>query len=123
MAIAHRDPEQRAVVADLWRRWGRRAGVEHGLARVVRTRESLLVPEIEDATLAESALDDEHLAMMRRLGMQSAMVAPLVAGGLSIGAISFIRTGASPRYEEADMALAEELARRAATAIENAPLP
>ena len=50
----HRDPEQRAVVADLWRRWGRHAGVEHGLARVVRTRESLLVREIGDATLAES---------------------------------------------------------------------
>ena len=65
---------------------GTARGVEHGLARVVRTRESLLVPEIKDA-LAESAVDDEHLAMMRRLGMQSAMVAPLVAGGLSIGAI------------------------------------
>jgi signal transduction histidine kinase len=89
---------------------------------VVRERESLLVPELDEAQLAASAVDAEHRAMMETLGMRSAMVAPIVVGGRSLGVISFVRTEASQAYSEADLALAEELARRAATAIENARL-
>jgi len=58
---------------------------------------------------------------LETLGFRSALIIPLVIGGRTLGAISFLATSPQ-RYGDADQALAEELSRRAALAIENARL-
>ena len=50
------------------------------------------------------------------------MCVPLIARDRPWGAITLLRTGASPGFGRIDVELAAELARRAATAIENARL-
>src|SRR2546421_220205 len=67
-------------------------------------------------------LDDLHLELVRELGFQSYMCVPLVARGRTIGVISFVVAESGRRYGEEDLALAEELARRSGTAVENAQL-
>src|ERR671930_396571 len=81
-----------------------------------------LVAEIEAEQLAELATDDLHLGLVRELGFQSYMCVPLNAHGRVLGAISFVAAESGRRFGPEDLALAEELARRAALAIENAQL-
>jgi signal transduction histidine kinase len=65
----------------------------------------------------------EVLEVRQALGMRSYICAPMTARGRTVGAITFLHTTESDRrYDEADLAVAQELARRAATAIDNAML-
>ena len=59
---------------------------------------------------------------MRRLGLKSVMIVPMVARGRTLGAITFAWAESGRRYNSIDLALAEELARRAALALDNALL-
>jgi serine phosphatase RsbU (regulator of sigma subunit)/anti-sigma regulatory factor (Ser/Thr protein kinase) len=72
--------------------------------------------------LEQAAVDDEHLGLIRQLGVRSIMIVPMVARDRTLGAISFVAAESGRAYEEADLALAEELARRAAMAVDNARL-
>jgi PAS domain S-box-containing protein len=120
-AIAHTDPDKLELVEELRREYPVDEAAEHGSARAVRTGESLLYPRVPDELLRAVAEDDRHLEVMRRLGFESAMVVPMFARGRTLAAITFVASERAP-YGEADLAFAEELARRAATALENARL-
>ena len=93
-----------------------------GTAAVMRNGEPQLYAEIPDELLASAARDDEQLAAVRSLGLRSAMIVPMASGGRTLGAISFVFADSGRRYVERDLAFAQELATRAATAIENARL-
>ena len=94
----------------------------HPVLRVTASRRSELINNISDATLKASARDERHFKELRALGVRSAMVVPLAAGPRSLGAMTIVSAKSGRRYEQEDLALAEELARRAALAIENASL-
>src|SRR5262249_37475431 len=89
---------------------------------VIRSGQSVLQPEITDAMLAGFARDAEHLAILRKLNLRSTMVVPLAARGRILGAISLVSAESGRRYGPDDLALAEELARRAALAVDTARL-
>lgn len=67
-------------------------------------------------------LGEASLAVPRELAPSSVIVAPLPARGRTIGSVVFATTRSERRHAEGDAALAEELARRAALAIDNARL-
>ena len=69
-----------------------------------------------------AARDDEHLRLIRELGMRSAMAVPMRIADVTLGAISLVAAESGRRFDEADLAFAEDLALRAATAIQNARL-
>jgi signal transduction histidine kinase len=81
----------------------------------------LLLSNVTDDTLRALAIDAAQLEEYRRIGLSSMIVAPLVARGVPIGVVTFARRGARV-YDADDVVLAEELARRAALAIDNARL-
>jgi PAS domain S-box-containing protein len=81
----------------------------------MRAGEPLLVPDIGPAWL-------EGLQLLQQLSPKSVMVVPLVARGRTVGTLSFIATRAERRYGPADLALARDLAHRAAIAVDNARL-
>ena len=60
--------------------------------------------------------------MLRRVGLTSAMIVPMIARERSVGAISFAAAESRHRYDERDLALTQELARRAALAVDHAHL-
>ena len=123
LAVAHEDPERIA--------WAERLGDEYppdpdqpmGVPNVIRTMTAEFVPDIADDLLVEAAQGDERLLeIVRELGLRSAITVPLVARGRALGALSLIRDESAPRYTEVDLDLASELARRAASAVDNAIL-
>jgi PAS domain S-box-containing protein len=95
---------------------------DHPVERALRTGQSQLVAEVSDALLTAVARAPAHLAILRQLRPRSLMSVPLVARGRILGAVSVVRAESGRRYGPADLALAEELARRAALSIDNARL-
>ena len=122
VAVAHVDPAKVRFAQELSERYPQRLDEPGGAADVIRSGESQVVNEITDALLQELVLDLEQLEAIRKLGMHAAMVVPMVAGGHAIGAISFVSAESHRTFSEADLELAEELGRRAGTAVENARL-
>jgi PAS domain S-box-containing protein len=120
--VAHADPQKVEWARQLAERYIPRRETAEGLYHVVRTGEPVLVPALTDAMLAASARDPEELRLMGELGMRSIMIVPLRAGGKTLGAMSFISAQSGHQYTKADLALALELAARAAQAVENARL-
>ncbi|HEX2205676.1 MAG TPA: MHYT domain-containing protein [Longimicrobium sp.] len=122
LAVEHTDPEKVRLAMEVERRWPSDPQSGRGVPYVVRTGRSELVPEIPDALLESAARDEEHLRMVRALGLRSYLVVPLEARGRVLGAISLVSAESGRRYDETDLALAEELGRRAAVAVDNARL-
>lgn len=94
----------------------------HPTWKVLRTGRSELTPEVTDPFLESVAYDARHYQILRELKLSSGMVVPLAAQGRALGTIIFISAQPGRRYSEAELALAEELARRAALALDNARL-
>jgi signal transduction histidine kinase len=122
LAVAHVDPEKAERAAEQRRRYPPDPNREDGLWRVMRTGEAELHEEIPDDLLAGAAHDEEHLKQLRALGFCSMIIAPLTARGRALGALTLISAESGRRFGRADLALAEELAIRAAIAIDNARL-
>ncbi len=104
------------------RQYPRQIDAMEGVPKVLRTGKTEMTAEIPDAALVTVAQDAEHLRILRELGLRSGIISPLIARGQILGAISFVTAQSDRRYEEADMTLAEDIAHRAAIAIDNARL-
>jgi PAS domain S-box-containing protein len=122
LAAAHADPARESLLRELlgYRRFGEDA--PGTVARVLRTGHSILIPEASDALLAERATGEEHLGVLRRLGVCSVMSVPLLARGRTLGAMTLVSSDPERRYGEEDLSLAEGLAYRCALAVDNARL-
>ncbi len=92
-------------------------------AQVLLTGESFHLPEISNAELASVARNGEHLRLLQKLGIRSYMTVPLRVPSRTIGLMTLATTGSSGRsLDDSDLALAEQLGRRAAVAVENSRL-
>jgi len=94
----------------------------HGPGQVLRSGAPELVPQVTEAYLAGSARNAEHLAHLRQAKIVSSMIVPLRARDRTFGTLTFVTTRSGRRYGPEDLALAEDLARRAALAVDNARL-
>ena len=117
--VAHRDPALAELAARL-----RQIPVEgrRPIADVVRSRQPRLFTETGSELIELLSPSDAERAVLAAIGVQSAMLVPLVARDRPIGAISFFCSDASRRFAREDLALAEDVARRGALAIDNARL-
>jgi PAS domain S-box-containing protein len=95
---------------------------EHPVARVIASGEPVLLAEMSDMLMRSFAQGSEHACFMIEHRYRSVAVAPLVARGRTLGALSVLRLGDCEPYSGEDLDLACELARRAALAIDNARL-
>jgi GAF domain-containing protein len=89
---------------------------------VIRSGEPELVAEITEEMIEGAAEDALHLELLQELGLSSYMCVPLKGRDAVLGAITLVTSESGRRFGAEDLSLAEELARRAATAIENARL-
>jgi PAS domain S-box-containing protein len=122
VALAHRDDERRRLALELLARYPPRPEVEGGIAWVLRTGRSALVEEMTEEHLASVATDAEHLDLLRRLELRSLMTVPMTARGGTLAAVTFGTRAGGRRFGREYLVHAEELARRAAVALDDAPL-
>lgn len=121
VAIAHVDPTKLALGWELVRRYPIDPEAEFGTAKVLRTGEPELVPEIADELLDRVAHDADHPRLLRALGFRASMCVALVVGGKPAGTIAFVSERAG-HFGQVELELAEELARRIGLALENVRL-
>jgi len=121
LALACADPAKRAIA--------RRAEIyppdphgRHPRTHVLRTGQSVLMPEVTDEMLMQMAGDGDRLADLRALAYRSGIVVPLIARGDVLGALTLATSESGRTYGPSDLALAEELGRRAGIAVDNARL-
>ena len=119
--VAHADPRRREMLRGMMRRFPVDMEGPHPAVRALRTGEAQLLAEVPHSLLEALSTEPEHLAMLRALGLTSVIAVPLQARGRTLGAISLGRAGGAP-YDEEDLGVARELARRAALAVDNARL-
>jgi PAS domain S-box-containing protein len=122
LAVEHPDPAKIRLAYELERRYPPDPDSPRGLYNVLKTGEPELMAEIPEELVEQVARDERHRELLIGLELCSYMVVPLVTRGRTLGAISFILAESGRRYGEADLQLAEELARRAAYAVDNARL-
>jgi serine phosphatase RsbU (regulator of sigma subunit) len=122
VAIMHRDPAQLALAGELTTRFPTPPDAPAGPSKVARTGHTELVPDVTDTMLTMGISDPEHLRLVRALGLHSLLVAPLQARGRTFGTLTLAHAESGRRFGAADVQLAEELAHRAAVALENARL-
>jgi PAS domain S-box-containing protein len=119
LAADHADPGKRADLLRLRERFPVRLWDDGGETEALEDARAQLI-ETPDELIERLAVDSEHEALLRSIGMRSGLMAPMSVGGRSLGVLSF---GTSSRkFGQADLDLAAEIARRAATAVENARL-
>lgn len=95
----------------------------HPVTQTLLTGESVLATDLDREQLREMADDEEHWHILSELDPQSLVAVPMRARGRTLGAITFFRGRSSARvHDEDDLALAEELGRRSAMALDNARL-
>ena len=109
LATTHADPDKVRLAWELTERHPADPDDDNGVPLVLRSGEPQLMPEIPQAPLDE-------------LGLRSAMIVPISARGRTLGAISFFWAESTRNYNEADLELAVDLARRAGIAVDNAQL-
>jgi PAS domain S-box-containing protein len=122
LAVAHQDPQKVELAHKLQQRYPPDPGAPYGVHQVLRTGEPQIMSEVDSELIERAARDEEHHEMLRQLGLSSYMVVPLIARGRTLGAITLVSAESGRRYGEQDLKLAEDLARRAALAVDNSRL-
>lgn len=122
VVVAHEDPEMVQWAQQLREKYPASLDEPTGVARVIHTGRPEFYPYITEEMLRMAARTDEHYRAIQQVGMRSAMVVPLRLRDRVLGAITLVWANSQRNYTEADLRFAEELARRAAVAIENARL-
>jgi PAS domain S-box-containing protein len=119
---AARDPEVARRLEETRRREPLDLSGDHPVARVLNEGVSLVLDFATDDRLSTVAQGPEHLELIERLRYRAAIVVPLIARGHVLGTLSLLRMGTSPAFEQQDLVLAQDLAGRAALAVDNARL-
>lgn len=122
LAAAHAEPDGEILLRQLQGHRNLGEDSPGSAATVLRTGRSLLVPEVGEDLFQRSATSGEHLRLLRDLRTRSVMSVPLLARGRTLGALTLVSSDPERRYDEEDLALAENLAYRCAIAVDNARL-
>jgi PAS domain S-box-containing protein len=120
LAVAHVDPTRIEAARSFHERYLHDATRVGTVAHAIRTGLPVLVSEVRDETLAALATDDDHLRALRDLRICSYVVVPLAAHGRAFGAVAFVMAESGRHYTDADLRFAQDVAYRAALAVENA---
>jgi len=116
--IAEPTPEEEVVMS----RWTENAGPvkpAHGFRKVIETGETDFIPEVTDELAQQLAENPTQLKQIREARLRSVISAPLRGRDHNLGAMTFARVG-DQGYTQEDVEMVEEVAKRVATALENA---
>jgi two-component system cell cycle sensor histidine kinase/response regulator CckA len=122
VALAHGDPEKAELAEKLKRTGVPSTSGDHGLAVALRTGTTQLTRATDGENASAAGGDPELLKLYREFSTESVMSVPLLVRDRVLGAMVFLSDDPQRTYREDDLRLAEEIARRAALAVDNARL-
>ncbi|WNG58345.1 PAS domain-containing protein [Archangium gephyra] len=122
MAAHHVDPAQVELLYEVSRSGALRLDSPIGPGAVIRTGQASLLSHVTDDMLVRYASNATALALLRRFHIASVLIVPLHARGRTFGALTFMYCSSGRHFGPETQPLAEEVARRAALALDNARL-
>ncbi|MBI5030956.1 MAG: PAS domain S-box protein [Chloroflexi bacterium] len=122
VVVAHNDPAKVALAEEIQRLYPPDPQAPIGVHHVIQTGQTEYAFDITPEQIAAGARDARHLKMVLDIGVQSYVISPLIARGRTLGAISFVMSDPGRRFGPSDVALFDEVARRAALSVDNARL-
>ena len=122
VTTTHMDPDKAHLVAEFRRQFPPGANSNYPVWEVLRTGRPLLYPDITTSMVAAGTHNAEIRRLFEMLQPRSCMVVPLAARGRTLGLLTFVGTATRAPYGSEDLTLAEDIARRAALAVDNARL-
>jgi PAS domain S-box-containing protein len=120
--VHHHDAKKEAVLEELVHRYQSEWIIPARKEHAVHPAESQYYSEMPDSLEASIGRDERHLQLLGNLGSRSLINVPLVIRNRTVGGLSFVISDSSRRYTDRDVAFAEDVARRVATALDNAEL-
>ncbi len=120
LASAHVNPELAPVLREYRERFPP-VRLLRGSAEVIASSRPMLLRELTDDLIDATSPDPEIAEYAKRLRTRSYIAVPLISAGQTIGAIALGSTTPG-RFGDAELQLAEDLASRAAAAIEHSRL-
>jgi serine/threonine-protein kinase RsbW len=131
VTLRHRDPDLEVALRGLVEALRPRVGDPYGSGRVTSTGRSRFASKVDPAHLRAIATDEDNLALLQRLDLGSAVIAPVVADGVVLGALNLVQAtpdgsvagdpahAGAPSALGADaLAVAEDLGRRIGSALD-----
>jgi PAS domain S-box-containing protein len=122
LAVAFEDPARAELTWELARRHPLRLDEACGPGAVIRTGHTASFALLPDEALVRYTEDGQHRELIRKIGVSSALMVPLHAHGRTFGVLSFVYCRPGQQHDAETRLLAEDLARRAALAVDNARL-
>jgi signal transduction histidine kinase len=122
VAVAAVDPEKEDLLREMRMLYPPTIDSPQPASRALRAGEAIVFREFDQESLASTVKDERHFELITKLAPRAAMAVPLVARGHTLGALTLSWSESEREYGEAEVALAEGLASRAALAVDNAML-
>ncbi len=122
VAIHHQNPAKVELARELMQRYPPDLDAPRGLGQVLRSGEPEVASEIPPALIEASAPDARWLEIIREIGLRSFIIVPMVIHDRVLGAITLVSAESGRRFTGDDLSLPQDLAYRAAVAVDNARL-
>ena len=122
VAAAHQDPQKLARALAIHERYPPDRETRGGTWQVQTSGQPALVPHMTRDVLERAVADPQRREALLSLGLVSYIAVPMAALGETVGVISFATAESGRVYADGDLALARDLGRRAAVALQNAKL-
>jgi signal transduction histidine kinase/CheY-like chemotaxis protein len=122
LAVAHADPSQATLAERLKGSYVLLEAAPFGVSKVIRTGRTEFVSHFDRTVLDRITQGEKHRAALIEMGIRSYVCVPLINRSRLLGALSFTACDPERVYREEDVQLFEEVAARAAIAIDNARL-
>ncbi len=122
LAVAHVDPAKVELAHQVYREFPPDPTAPRGVWAILRDGHSEWIERMSDSDLVLASRDPRQAELIRQLGLRSYIGVPLVVRGKPVGVMTFISAESGRTYRQSDLALAEDLVRRAAISIENCQL-
>jgi PAS domain S-box-containing protein len=122
VAVAHVDPARLEMATRLREFEPEQLDPDTGLGLVLRTGEPVLYSDISDEMLLGAAVNEEHLQLLREVGMRAVLIVPMAVRGRTIGTLTLVSAESGRVFDETDVEFAGQIGERAALAVENARL-
>jgi PAS domain S-box-containing protein len=122
VAVAHVDPARLEMATRLREFEPEQLDPDTGLGLVLRTGEPVLYNDISDEMLLGAAVNEEHLQLLREVGMRAVLIVPMAVRGRAIGTLTLVSAESGRVFDETDVEFAGQIGERAALAVENARL-
>jgi len=122
IAVGHPSGPEHEVIAQRLHRTYAPKKTLHGFSQTLWKGRTVVMNDVPDDVLIGASRDEEHRDLLLSMGMRCFISVPMTTHGTTFGVITFLGTNVRRRFEPADVALAEEVARRVALAVDNARL-